>query len=457
MNRIRTTHRTLPHRTLPHRASPLRTDPAAAELTRWGWLDWWLLGILFGYILFGRAFAHVGVRPLFIGEMTLGVFFLFRYQATVGTITRCLVNPTPLTPIAWCTYFLIVYGVVEVIRGIGAGHARSVALQNVIFNIYPLFVWIGLYVGLRHGDLLRKITLPLAWCNAAYGLIYVLVLGPLGLTVTAHIRTFSPFGQPNWSGPILIALVTFGGGMRRAGVPIVLNGLIFLVLQSRASWLAFMACLPVWAVLSGRIVPMLKLGGTVVTLLAVGYVFDVRLPSPPGRHSEEISVRSIVGQVMAVVDQREATRSSDNFDTRASTIEWRIYWWKAIWRDLHSGSTMRALIGPGYGYPIWDLHEDPLEDFPLRTPHSVVFYTLGYTGWIGLLLFALMDASLLVALWVVYRRTGESFGICIWILGNVAAVFDPYFETPYYAIVFYLLVGVSLAGLWRKNPGEPGT
>jgi hypothetical protein len=84
-----------------------------------------------------------------------------------------------------------------------------------------------------------------------------------------------------------------------------------------------------------------------------------------------------------------------------------------------------------------------------RTPHSVFYYALGYTGWVGVALFALLQFAILRLLWRSYRITGQAAGVAWWVMQMVMASFQEGFETPFHAVPFYLLAGITMAPALR--------
>jgi hypothetical protein len=126
------------------------------------------------------------------------------------------------------------------------------------------------------------------------------------------------------------------------------------------------------------------------------------------------------------------------------TAEWRSEFWNAIWKEVHSTSSS-AVFGLGYDYPLWRLHPDDLDDNPVRTPHCDFMFVLSYSGWLGVFIFVALQLALGRLLWQVYRSTGDPFGISLWVLANVWAMFDPLWERPMGAITFYLLLGLAAA------------
>jgi hypothetical protein len=117
-------------------------------------------------------------------------------------------------------------------------------------------------------------------------------------------------------------------------------------------------------------------------------------------------------------------------------------------------STSRALFGYGFGFRLGDL-VPYLEDSATRTPHNVFFFVLGYTGWIGVLIFILFQAEIARLLWSVHRRSGQPFGIVFWAAMLAFSLFTAFFEAPYGAIPFYLLAGCACAPLFSVQKQRP--
>ena len=79
----------------------------------------------------------------------------------------------------------------------------------------------------------------------------------------------------------------------------------------------------------------------------------------------------------------------------ADTINWRTKWWANLIEVTHA-DPVSVIFGMGYGYPIW-LHNQFDKDFN-PTPHNIFIYVLVYTGWLGVLLFYLLQISIGAAL-----------------------------------------------------------
>jgi hypothetical protein len=271
------------------------------------------------------------------------------------------------------------------------------------------------------------------------------LLSPLGLALAPEGGGVAWFGQPAGAAVALLGLLSFEQNLGRMWLPVLLNSFVLIGVQVRAEWLGFLVCLAVWGYLAGRLGQLLKVASFAVGLLLVGLVTDVSFPSPAQRGGE-ISTRRIIGRALSAVDTDAAATFNPKAEDHASTVTWRTGWWKEIWKMVHD-SPAWTLLGPGYGYPIWDLHPEYLNEQHLRTPHNVFMFALGYTGWLGVVLFYGLQWSLARLLWRVYRQTGQPFGLCYWAMIMVWAVFDNFFETPFGAIPFFLLTGMAVGPL----------
>ena len=177
----------------------------------------------------------------------------------------------------------------------------------------------------------------------------------------------------------------------------------------------------------------------------MGYWSDFSVPAPAGRGGV-VSSREIVGRALAAVDPEKAREYTPRSADYAGTVTWRTRWWKAIWDSVHEDAATTA-IGHGYGFPLTNLVAYLRSEEELRTPHSVFYYTLGYTGWIGVAVFAALQAGLAIVMWRVYCATGQPFGLVFWLMALIGAMFGAVFETPMGAIPHYLMLGMAAASL----------
>ena len=416
--------------------------------------DIFVILLVIGYVTLSRTFAHLGIAPFYVGDIALVYFLLFVPGAILRPLFGGMLRQTEFSRLCTWYYVFAAFGLIQFVRGLFAGYRAPTALQCLTFHVYPLFFFVGFWSGRRHSDALKTLIMAMAWCHAVYGVLFIAVFSPLGLTDAAQEgEQVGWFGQPLGASLCILGLVSFWPDIRRIWLPLLVNAFLLLGFQMRAAWVSFSLTIPVWGLLTGRMRQVVYVAGAVVGLMLLGLITDVRLPGPATRGGS-ISTRNLVGRALAAVDRDLASELSDDVDLYAGTVSWRQDWWQAIVRKTHS-SPNRAIFGPGYGYPIWELHPVKLVEERLRTPHNVYVYALGYTGWLGVAIFLTFQASLAVVLWKVYRTTGQAFGICYWLMIMVWGFFDPIFETPYRAIPFFLLTGMAAAAVRFPETPRP--
>jgi O-Antigen ligase len=435
--------------------SAARIAPARRLAFADGSVTRWMIAtavLLLGYLLLGRAFAYIGLpgMPLFIGEIYLLAFLILQPVPSLGRLTEGLLKRTELSVVCWSMYVLLAYGVILAVRGLLAGYPRNVALQELAFNFYPMYVFIGLWLGGRDEGLLPRFLLLLAWANGIYGVAYFLGLNGIFTTFPGTTDVLI-FNKPNGQTIALIALMSFGFERRKIAVPFAMNLFVLLAGQTRAHWAGLLIALPTWAILSRRMGRMITVVGLLVALLAVAWVTDIRVGS---EQTGQYSARGIVGAALASFDLELAQQLTDEAESFAGTVEWRKEWWRGIWTSANSDPVL-TMVGHGYGFPLSSTAVLSSTPPDLRTPHNWFFWSLGYGGWIGVIAFGFFMWAVARLLWIVYRRTGEAFGISFLILVLVTGLFTNYFETPFAAIPVYVIAGMAAAPALRHDDSGP--
>jgi hypothetical protein len=401
-------------------------------------------GLVIGLLLMSRSFAHWGIRPFYISEMVLGAFVLLLPESVLQPLLGSLIVPSRLSAVSWALALSLTYGLGQCLCAITSGSAMLAVAEIFVFHVYPLFLLIGIWVGTRQPDLLPRLVRFLAWAHGLYGLAYIGILSPLGLTSNLDDPAFVGwFGQPQGCTVVLLGLLAFEPRLRRFLIPFGLNVMVLLGMQRRAEWISVALGITLWAMLAGRVQRLLLSYGVIAALLIAGLVTDVRLPSPMTRGGE-ISTRDLLGRALAGIDPTAAEHFNPDAESHAGTVSWRSDFWDGIWREIHHMPSL-AVFGLGYGYPIWQLHPQDLSDAPVRSPHSAIFFALGYSGWSGLLVYVALQAAIGGLVWRIYRRTGEPFGLCFWVSLMVASSIDIVLESPFGAIPPYFILGLAIA------------
>lgn len=413
--------------------------------------------LLVGYLCMGRTFAYFGIPTfhLFVGEVALALFYLFDPRAGSGKWLRPAMDEPVFRRFRKIFLIFLMFGICQVLRGIYLGHPALLAARDLALNYYPLYFFIGLWVGFTTPEYLQRFFRTAGWANGVYGVGFVLFFSKIPWSFTGFSQETQPvqlFGPPEYSAVILIGLLSFEVELRRVRVLLLLNAAVLLGMLIRSEWMALILGLVFWAGITKNVRRMVTAGAVVVLLLGVMYVTNFAIPGPEMRGGT-ISVPELAARVIAPISSDVAGQfSSDSADLRMyeANALWRTVFWTEIWSTIHEESS-RALFGYGYGYPLNELVPD-LAGETTRTPHNIFFYVLAYTGWVGVAIFVYFQIALARLLWKVFRVRNLGFGIVCWVSLMIFAMFTPFFEVPQGAIPFYLLVGCASSALLHARP-----
>ena len=209
---------------------------------------------------------------------------------------------------------------------------------------------------------------------------------------------------------------------------LLLNVVITLAWQVRSEWLGLVLAVLTWALMPGRLGRVIAIGMAGLAVFGVLALADIRLPGRNG----EVSISDNLARVIAPINLELAKELDPRAKYHADTAEWRELWWREIWRSAHSSLTLEA-FGHGFGFPLVSLAPaGGVHGYgeAIRTPHSVFYYALGYTGWVGVVVFSLFQFAIVRLLWRSYRLTGEAVGLAWWVLGMGRFFFEEGLGTP---------------------------
>jgi O-Antigen ligase len=417
----------------------------ADHARRWAVVTFFVVA---GYMTLQRSFAHVlsvpGV-PVYASEVLLIAFFVLHPDVSIRRLLNALVRPGPLGALAWAMFLVLAYGLILAVRGYVSSYPTLFVSQELVFNLYPLYILLGLWLAERNRQVLERFVLGLSWVVGVYGALYVAFLNHSATTVPGtDLELFRP---PLGQGAMLLALLAFRPKGARMWVPFSLNLFVLLGIQSRAAYAGFLTGLLVWAVMSKRIGRMVLLLSMIAGLLAAAWMLDLRVEFLRG--GSEYSAGNVIAAVVAPFDEEAAARFSPDARSFAGTVEWRRAWWSGIWDATHADAA-RTAIGTGYGFELTsDAHlrsSDPL----LRTPHNWFMYSLGYGGWLGVALFVFLLVSLGTLLWRGDRISGVPLGLPFLVLSTTIATFSNFYETPFAAIPVWVISGMAIAPAVRE-------
>jgi hypothetical protein len=401
--------------------------------------------LVVGYLSMTRSFAYLGVPPIFIGEIVLAAFLLLKPRVAVGTWADSLLRDSPLTGLGVALFVFMLYGIWEVTRGVFDGSTILYTLKFFTFNYYSLYIFFGIWAGLQAPGFLRALVRVVAWVNGTYSLLWL--LGLKNVVVPLPAAGVTLFGAVPAGGSVAImGLLCFEPNLRAVWPILALNIAVTLAIPTRADWLGLAIGGLAWGLLTGRVGRIIVIGLAGLALLGMIELAGVKLGSA--------SFSEILGRTIAPIDPELAKEWKPDAQLQAGTVEWREKWWDQIWRSAHSTPMLEA-FGHGYGFDLFGLAPEDVragQQQEIRTPHSVFFYALGYTGWVGVVLFGALQFAILQLLWRSYQFAGQPVGVVWWFTGMATAFVEASFETPFKAIPFYLLMGFCIApGLLQSN------
>ncbi|HXG34265.1 MAG TPA: O-antigen ligase family protein [Bryobacteraceae bacterium] len=416
--------------------------------------------LLVGYAFFGKAFAYLGVPPVYIGEVVL---FLATILGLASRSLRQLHRSGLLYALmllaAWCAVRTLPY-----VSVYGWNALRDAALWG-----YSLFALIVVAL-VRNQALIQQIAASYGQLIPAY-LLWVLLLGVLRVVFPEISNIRGPGGIPVFvlkAGDVTVHLAGLAAFLalklnRLAPQPLrairsewflwVLISLSFLFYasQNRGGLLAFVVAMALLTIL-GRKRLLLKALACFTAIFLALITFDYELDAGLPR---KISPEQILENIRSIGKQDDSPFEG--------TKRWRLAWWRRIADYTVFGPYRWS--GKGFGVNLAD--DDGFQANRarlLRSPHSAHFTFLARGGIPGLVLWLLV-LGVFAATMVrgILRTTGTLRSMMLWILvywvaALVNASFDVYLEGPQGGIWFWSLVGLGMSAVQvaRHRPQASG-
>lgn len=409
---------------------------------------------LAGYAVLGKGFAYLGVAPLFIGEIALGlglcVFFRSGCRlAMLATVPGLLVATLFALVMTEAIAFVPVYGID--------------AIRDSVILLYALFAFIVIALILEKPGRLH-------WTLRAYGRFAWLygMIGGVVFNLTAYLATYvydselyfpgTNIEMPNvrageaavhLSGAAVFMLL----GFRR--VPLLWAMLLFvnivMVSVSRGAMLSCLVPVCLAAVLGGqmrRFIPVLLFAAG---LLAVMYAIGLEVPQSDKPDQRNIGPAQMLENFGSILGTSDAT----NLD---GTKTWRLRWWESIVNYTFNGPYFWT--GKGYGMALGEtdgIVGAEMDTPILRSPHNIHMTMLARSGVPGLAVWMLVQVAWFTALMnaqVVARRRGETqwANLFLWVACYGLAIlidssFDVAIEGPMVGIWYWSLFGFGIASI----------
>ncbi|HYH18998.1 MAG TPA: O-antigen ligase family protein [Azospirillum sp.] len=415
--------------------------------------------LLVGYVLGGRGFAHIGVPPIYVGEVVLFLslvlylcapdFRIFAESRVLWLLVAfdlwCLSRSVPyfeeygvdtLRDSALYGYSAFAFIVASLmndrhmVRGLVIAFDRVLSVSVVLL---PLFI----VLTPRDVDLSTD-YMPLIQLKP--GDIAVHLAGVLAFRLLRLREAMAP-GHPLprwlpgwlfWSSWMAAALWVIAG--TRGGLLTLAAGIlvVFLFGYGRRPVLLFVAAL-----------------AGVLTLMAV---FGIRIET----ERREISADQILANVLSITGERPADAAGIDAAELESTATWRLLWWEDIvdytlfGEYFWTGKGFGENLADSDGYQVSALGE-------LRSPHNGHLTVLARAGVPGFLLWVVLHAAFVTALVrMAVRMKHAGAGtwqranvwiLAMWTAAAVNAAFDVYLEGPQGGIWYWSIIGAGLAVL----------
>jgi hypothetical protein len=407
-----------------------------------------LAALLVGYALFDRAFAYIGVYPVYVSEMVLTVALLHMLVS---------IRQIRLTWLHWLLMAFMVVGLSRTLPFLGTYGID--ALRDAALWGYGFFA-LAVSIAIRPKHFERIASLY-GWMIPVF-LVWAPLASLAARLYSGDLPTFLD------SGASILSLKNGDLGVHLAGI-----GAFVIVGLNRARLAGWATEIAIWALwLVGVAVPGSANRGS---LLAASTAFIAGAFMLPGlRRVGQFALAAVLALVVAgiapqidvasqrslSVDQLVKNISSVVADTGADelegTKEWRTQWWGAIIDYTFGGPYFWT--GKGFGINLAD--DDGfqvLDNSALRSPHNSHLTVLARMGVPGLTLWVLLQAGFGASLFwsfVRARRNRATFWCRIdawllvyWIAMLVNASFDVYLEGPQGGIWFWSIFGLGLAAI----------
>src|ERR1700739_202555 len=121
-------------------------------------------------LFIGKVSAYVG---LLLGALLIFGVRVF-WDRWYLALTR---RGDPLNGVGWALLVSLLYGIAQVIYGVSfLGYSLFTALQILVFNVCPIYMFLGIWVAIRHPGAVRSYIRFMAWWMVIYTPIYFLFL-----------------------------------------------------------------------------------------------------------------------------------------------------------------------------------------------------------------------------------------------------------------------------------------
>ncbi|MPZ48195.1 MAG: O-antigen ligase domain-containing protein [Dehalococcoidia bacterium] len=404
--------------------------------------------LLLAYLFLGKGAAYLGMEPVYIGELVLGL-------AALSLLTSFSFKK--LLPIHWLLIAFMALGAARTLPYVGRDGID--ALRDAVLWGYGVFA-LAVSFALTPAAVRRIVR----WYSAIlpFFLIWVPIAG-IGVALFPEAVPNSPSGQP---------LIWFKGGDSAAH----LAGVAAFLILALPAWPRLRSGLSdafLWTLWFAGIVVAgtLNRGG----LLAASVSTLTALSFRPSRNLIPLAfIATVLISIAAVtnlsvdtgghrdvsVDQLRRNALSifgDDDPSLRGTEEFRLRWWDKIIGYTWEGQHFWTGKGFGVNLATDDGFGNLLEDDSLRSPHNSHLTVLARMGVPGLALWIVLQAAFGYSMLAAYFRAKKNgfplwAAINVWILVYwlaflINTAFDVFLEGPQGGIWFWSVFGLGLGSL----------
>ncbi|HFD15050.1 MAG TPA: O-antigen ligase domain-containing protein [Rhodospirillales bacterium] len=416
---------------------------------------------LVGYAYGNKGFAYLGLPPFFYDSLIFALaasFLLLRPRWM-----RLLADPT-----VFLLLLFVFWGALRTIPGI-AEYGISALRDGVIWG------WGAIALAVAH--LVRRNLRPMALAQW-YGttMLWFVLWVPVAFVLSRMLGDSLP--RWPWGPDGGVPVIVFKGGDAGVHLAGVLAFWLFVAPRLRTVALPAPLMWPGWFA-SFLVAATLNRGGFLALLLGSGFAAMHARLLRMVRVALVVAALTNAAILASVLDLLPRYQVNDRiigteqlytnvvsifWDVEGfsgtGTKRWRLAWWGEIIDYTVFGNYFWT--GKGFGINLAD--DDGFQvvaDGSLRSPHNGHLTILARMGVPGFVLWVLFLGSLLLRLWLRYRRlkrAGAAFeaALCLWVLAFliaaiVNATFDVYLEGPMGGVWFWSVTGLGLSLVVRRR------
>jgi hypothetical protein len=406
-----------------------------------------VLVYLWSGMLLGKFSAYIGLAIGGLLIFSARIFWDRWYKA----LTR---DKDVLHGWCWALLVSLLYGLVMVLYGLIQGYSLLTALQILVFNISPIYIFLGIWVSTLHPNILRVYTRYSAWFAVVYTPLYFLYFNKLNISLSGVLpgNDMTVLANSGSGSVTIMGLIAYEPNLAKFWLPLIVLTCVTIANQERSDWLGLSVSLIIWGFLTKRMRRVFSVAAGVAAVLLIAALMDLKLPPIPGRGGE-LSARGTISRMLGAISPDLAADVGGDRANAAfyyGTVYWREHWWANIRTEV-SKEYRTMTFGMGYGYPLAHLASRDVEKQGTRSPHDILYFAFAYSGLVGVAIFLWLEACLFYVLWRAYKVTGQTYGFIYFVFQFINALFGNNFENPQASIGIYLAVGLAIGPMFSHR------